>query len=405
MTPWLTVIGMGCDGLGGLNAEARAALDAAEIVAGSKRQLDAAGIDAAKRYEWPSPLAGGIAAIKAQEGKRIAVLASGDPMHYGIGATLLRALNGRSLTGAMRVIPAPSAFSLAAARLGWPLQDTVCISLHGRSVDDMRRHIQDRNRVLALTEGHATVAAVIETLREMGFGASRLTLLENLGGPDERIRALSPDEPLPNDIAPLMTLAIDCVAGPEAQPLTAVPGLPDDAFVHDGMLTKREVRAVALAALAPGPFQHLWDIGAGCGSVAIEWMRAAHGATAVAIEREAARCAMIEENRKRLGTPRLEIVEGHAPEALNRQKTPDAVFIGGGVSDPAIFKAAWQALPIGGRVVANAVTLEGETALSAWHRDRGGELVRIQVSAATDVGGFRGMRPRMAVTQWRAVKP
>jgi precorrin-6Y C5,15-methyltransferase (decarboxylating) len=305
----------------------------------------------------------------------------------------------------MAILPGRSAFTLAAARLGWPLAEVECFTLHGRPVSLLQTHIQPGARLLILSENAATPAAVAAQLVERGYGESRLTVLEHLDGAKERSLSGAAAAWQANDVADLNTLAVECVAGPDAALLPRTPGLPDEAFRHDGQMTKREVRAVTLAALAPVPGQLLWDVGAGCGSVAVEWMRAAPRARAIAIERKAERRAMIAENAESLGTPLLQVVAGAAPEALAGLEAPDAVFIGGGVSEPGVLEASWDALRPGGRLVANAVTLEGETALLAWQKTRGGDLTRLAISRAEPVGPFHGWRPMMPVTQYAATKP
>lgn len=400
MSKWLTLIGVGDDGLPGLTPAARAALDAAEIVVGSERVLGEAPPLDAETHLWTCPLSDMLARIEGWRGRRVAVLATGDPMHYGVGVTLLRHLAHEEIT----VLPAPSAFSLAAARLGWPLQDVETLSLHARPVALLQAFLAPGARLIALTGGASTVHEVAAQLADGGYGRSRLTVLEHMGGADERQMTFEARACNGRNFAEFNTLAIDCKAEPGAPLRPRVPGLPDDAFAHDGQLTKREIRAITVAALAPTPGALLWDVGAGCGSVAIEWMRAAPGARAIAFERKPERLAMIAENASALGTPDLDSVPGELPGTFDGQPQPDAIFIGGGVSNPAIFDACWAALPAGGRMVANAVTLEGETAVVGFHGRHGGELVRMDVAHVTQVGAFRGMEPRMAVMQWRTTK-
>ena len=400
MTRWLTIVGVGDDGVAGLSPAIRALLEAAEIIVGSERLLSHLSKETARRYPWTSPLSDMVSKIADWRGRRVVVLATGDPMHFGIGVTLLRHFSAEEVV----IFPTLSAFTLAAARLGWPLQEVETVSLHGRPAALIQSLIQPGARLLALTEGGETVKAVADILRARGYGPSRLTVLEHMGGETERKTVLTADQEVPADIAAFSTLAVECAAIPAAPVLPRVPGLPDDAFVHDGQLTKRDVRAVTVAALGPVPGALLWDVGAGCGSVGIEWMRAARGARAVAFERNAERIAMMAENATALGTPDLEIVEGELPATLEGRSAPGALFIGGAVSNPAVFQAAWSALGAGGRCVANAVTLEGEAALIDRHATYGGELVRISVSEATPVGRLHAMRPRMSVLQWRATK-
>ncbi len=401
MTPWLTVIGVGLDSLDGLSQRARNALDAAELIAGSNRLLDATSVTPDKRYVWPSPFSEGLAHIVAQRGRPVVVLATGDPMHYGVGASLA----DRVPIEEMIIIPAPSAFSLAASRLGWALQDAHCISLHGRPLETLFAALQPDARLIVLTSDGEAPSQIMSLLLQAGYGPSNVTVLENLGGEHEGRHELRAEEHSFDSFAALNVMAIQCIAEEDVQHLPLIPGLPDGAFLHDGQMTKREVRAMTLAALAPAPGERLWDVGAGCGSVAIEWLRAAPRSSAVAFERDDERIGMIQQNALRLGVPHLSVVEGPLPESLSGQAAPDAIFHGGALANQDVFEYCWSALPSGGRIVANAVTLEGETALAERQKTHGGELVRIEVSRAIAVGRFRGMQPGMAVMQWRAVKP
>lgn len=398
MAAWLTVIGVGADGLAGLAPGGRALLDAAEIVVGSKRLLAGAALEA-ETYEWTSPLDDMLARIAGWRGQNVAVLATGDPMHFGIGCTLAR----RFPPDEMRLVPAPSAFSLAAARLGWALQETECVSLHGRPVEAIVPALAPGARILALTGGARTVREVTAILAARGFGPSLVHVMEHLGGARERIVALAADAVGDQPFDEFNLLAIACAAAPGAVPLARAPGLPDTAFRHDGQLTKREVRAITLSALAPLPGTLLWDVGAGCGSVAIEWLRGARDARAIAFERDEARRAIMAANARELGAPGLEIVAGEAPASLAGSPVPDAVFLGGAVADQAVFDACWRALRPGGRLVANAVTLEGEAALIARQARHGGELVRIDIAVMAPIGGRRALAPRRGVLQWRVV--
>ncbi|AXS39126.1 precorrin-6y C5,15-methyltransferase (decarboxylating) subunit CbiE [Breoghania sp. L-A4] len=397
MTPWLTLVGIAEDGF--LSDAARAALEAAEVVYGGARHFEIVENLGGKQKTWPSPFSAVYEELDALRGRPVAVLATGDPQWYGIGATLARHFDA----GEMRVLPAPSAFQLAAARLRWPLQDVETISLHGRPVETLRGFLAPGVRIIALTSNGDTVREVADILTADGYGGSRLVALEHMGGDRERIVEATA-RAWRETIADFNTLAIDCLADPGLAVRPRVPGLPDEAFRHDGKMTKREVRAVTLARLQPVPGALLWDIGAGCGSVAIEWMRAARNAHAVAIEPLAERRAMMAENALALGVPGLEIREGAAPDALDSLPAPDAIFIGGGLTAEGVFEAAWAALKPGGRLVANAVTLESEARLLALHRRHGGALTRIAISRASPVGGLTGWRPMMPVTQWAITK-
>lgn len=390
-TPWLSVIGIGDDGLPGLSPAARALLDAAEVVVGGERHL-ALIPHGPETHEWPSPFSGARDLLDSLRGRNVVVLASGDPMWFGIGATLSRWLS----PGEMRVLPHPGAFALAAARLGWPLQDCLCLTIHGRPLETLHLHLAPGRRLLVLSADGQSPAAVARLLEKAGFGPSRLVVLEHLGGAREALRDTTA-EAWVGEAADLNTIAIECRAERGARIYAPVPGLPDEAFDHDGQLTKREVRAVTLAALAPLTGELLWDVGAGCGSIAIEWMRA--GGRAVAIEPRADRCARIAANAAALGVPGLEVIKGSAPGALP-YSDPDAIFVGGGTSAPGLLEACWAALKPGGRLIANAVTAEGEVALMALHSRFGGQMARLSVARLAPVGGFHTWHPAMPVTQY-----
>ncbi len=401
MTPWLSIVGLGEDGLGGLDPAARALVDQAEVLVGGKRHLAMVPEDSRERLTWTSPLHDLVEEIAGRRGQKICVLATGDPMAYGIGVTLARHVERAEMV----VVPGPSAFSLAAARLGWSLAEVECLTLHGRPLDLLHAYLQPAAKLLLLSENRETPGQVAALLTARGYGESRLVVLEHMGGEKERLIEGTGEGWTRNDHADLNTVAVACVAGPEAALLPRTPGLPDEAFRSDGQLTKREVRAATLAALAPVPGQLLWDVGAGCGSVAIEWMRAAPRARAIAVERHPDRLAFIAENAAALGAPRLEIVAGEAPAALAGLEAPDAVFFGGGTSTDRLFEVCWRALKPGGRLVANVVTLEGEQAVVAWRDAIGGQLTRIAVSRAEAVGPFTGWRPLMPVTTYAVTKP
>jgi len=398
--PWIAVVGLTEAGLGALEPSARALVDEAEVLIGGARHLAMVpeGHPAATAT-WKTPLADTIDEIRGLEGRRVCVLATGDPMSFGIGVTLAREFGADALT----VIPAPGAFSLAAARLGWPLDRVDCLTLHGRPLDLLNLYLRPGARLLILSHDGGTPAQVAQRLRERGFGPSEITVLEHMGGAREARRAGTADAWDDTPCADLNTVAVACQATEAAYSLSRAPGLPDDAFDHDGQLTKRAVRAATLAALAPQPGALLWDVGAGCGSIAIEWARS--GGEAVAIETKAARVGMIGRNAAALGAPLLRVVHGVAPDVLNDLPTPEAVFVGGGITVDGLAETCWDRLARGGRLVANAVTAEGEGRLYALCRQYGGEMSRIAVSHLDAVGGFHGWRPQMPVTQWVAVKP
>jgi precorrin-6Y C5,15-methyltransferase (decarboxylating) len=354
----------------------------------------------AERLVWERPLGLTIDEIAARRGRRVTVLASGDPMWHGVGVSLTRRFALQEIT----IVPQPSAFSLAAARLGWPLADCAAVTLHGRPLDTLRLQLAPRRRVLALSENGRTPQEVAKLLTRLGWGPSRLTVLAHLGGPREAVFEAEAQDWNARGVPDLSTIAIECRPGRGARALSRLAGLPDDAFEHDGQLTKREVRAATLAALAPATGETLWDIGAGCGSVAIEWLRASDGPAAIAIERDPGRVAMIARNAASLGVPGLRIMRGAAPEALEGLPRPDAIFIGGGIGAPGLLAAAWARLPPGGRLVANVVTAEGEAQLLEWQARHGGALTRISVSRAEPAGPHHLWRSLAPVTQLAAVK-
>ncbi|MFD6415087.1 precorrin-6y C5,15-methyltransferase (decarboxylating) subunit CbiE [Streptomyces sp. NPDC060194] len=402
--PPVTVVGIGADGWSGLSGTARDALRDAEAVIGGKRQLDLLPPGcAAERVAWPTPLRPAVPALlAAHAGRRLAVLASGDPMFYGIGRALTEELGA----DALRVLPHPSSVSYAAARLGWPLEDVEVVTLVGRPEARLAAALHHGRRLLVLSANAETPAAVAALLRERGWGPSRMRVLERLGAPEEHVgdeaTADAWDAPSGD---PLNIVALECRRAPGAPHLGAVPGLPDDAYEHDGQLTKRHVRAVTLGVLAPAPGELLWDIGGGSGSIGIEWMRVHPACRAVSVERDPERAARIARNADRLGVPGLRVVTGAATDVLGGLPRPDAVFIGGGLTSPGLLEACWAALPPGGRLVANTVTLESEALLAEARRRYGGELVRLAVAHAVPVGGFTGWRQAMPVTQWTARKP
>ena len=400
--PAVIVVGVGADGWSGLAPAARDALCEAQVLIGSERQLALLPQECAgERVSWPSPLRPAVPRLLAEhEGRRVCVLASGDPMFYGIGRALAEVAEPERLL----VLPHPSSVSHACARLGWPLEDTEVVTLVGRPAQSLNAALHEGRRVLVLSAGAATPAEVAELLRVRGFGPSRMRVLEQLGSERERQVTGTAEEWAHPPGDPLNVIALECRSTGEAPRLSLVPGLPDEAYEHDGQLTKRHVRAATLAALAPAPGETLWDVGGGAGSVAVEWMRAHRSCRAVSVERDLVRAERIGRNADALGVPALRVVNGSAPEALAELPTPDAVFIGGGLTSPGVLEGCWDALPDGGRLVANTVTLESEALLAEWHRLHGGELVRLAVAQAVPVGGFTGWRQAMPVTQWSVTK-
>lgn len=398
---WLSIVGIGEDGRAGLSPAAAAALDGAALVVGGARHLALAAPLAAETLRWPSPLSDAYPAILARRGRPTCILATGDPFHYGVGAELARLVPADEIAA----FPQASAFSLACARLGWAQQEVACSSVHGRALERIVPALAPGARVLALSWDETTPAAVAALLCARGMGASQIVVLEAMGGPRERIRRARAEGFALGEIDPLNVVAIEVVGGAEAQVVPLVPGRDDELYENDGQLTKAEIRAVTLAALAPRAGGLLWDIGAGAGSIGIEWMLAHPRNRAVAIESRADRAARIAANAARLGVPDLHVVTGAAPDALADLPTPDAVFVGGGATVPGVVERAFAALPPGGRIVINAVTLETEARLAALHAEHGGTMRRLAVSRLEPVGGMHGWRAAMPVTQWIGRKP
>ncbi len=401
-SPWLTILGIGDDGLASLNSSAQLLFEQAQTVVAPARVLEVIDAGDKNTIPWTFGVSETIAFIKERRGEPTTILATGDPMHFGIGATLRKFFEEDE----MLVIPSPSGFSLAAAKLGWRLQETAMISLHGRAVAGLVPHIQPNRRIISLTSNAKTIYSAAQSLVERQFSQSKLTVLEHIGGAAEKILTFTAQQIVEQEqtFADFNMLAIECVADEGANFFATVPGLDDDAFIHDGQLTKREVRALTLSLLAPYPFATLWDIGAGCGSIGIEWMRACQGAKAFAVERDEARCEMIAQNANILGTPQLKIHQGAALEQLSELPTPDAIFVGGGLTSDGLFDALWDALPIGKKLVANAVTVQSEAYFTELFEQHGGELTRLQVSRAVPVGKFNGWKSSMPVTLWSVTK-
>ncbi|WP_338722789.1 precorrin-6y C5,15-methyltransferase (decarboxylating) subunit CbiE [Devosia sp. XK-2] len=400
--PWLSIVGIGEDGLDGLSLGARAAIAGATLVFGGERHLALmAPIISGEARAWQSPFSTSIEEVLAAKDSKVCVLASGDPFHYGVGATLARQIDPTQ----MQVFPQPSAFSLAAARLGWPLQEVVSLSLHGRPIDLIRPHLHPAARILALTSDEHGPGALAALLVEAGFGRSIITVLEALGGPDEQMRSQMADGFMLTDIHPLNICAVTVAPLPGAHILPLTPGIDDDLFEHDGQITKRDIRALTLAALAPRRNETLWDIGAGSGSIGIEWMLADPSLRAIAIETDPDRAARIARNARKFGVPELRVVNAMAPLAMAGLAPPHAIFVGGGGTDPGVMDAALDALRPGGRLVANAVTLEMEHVLLTLLGEKGGDLVRLSVAQAAPLGTMQGWRPAMPITQWRWTKP
>ena len=400
MSPWLTVVGIGEDGFKGLGRNARHALLRATRIIGAQRQLDLLPLCiGGERQLWPSPFS--LEPVLSRRGEPVCVLASGDPMFYGVGASLARHVAAEELT----ILPAPSSVSLAAARLGWPLQEVVTVSVVARPLAAINAHLASGVRLLVLSNDGSSPALIAALLTERGFGPSRIRVFEHLGGPAERRIDGHAQAWEQAAVADLNLVAIDCLADAHAPRLSRLAGLPDSAFQHDGQLTKRDVRAMTLARLAPMPGELLWDVGAGSGSIGIEWMRTHPSCRALAIEADTGRQGLIEHNRDALGVPGLQLVRGKAPEALTGLETPDAIFIGGGVTRAGVLDTCWQQLRPGGRLVANAVTLQSEMTLMNWRAQHGGELTRIHVAQAQPLGEFDTWRQALPITLLEVIKP
>lgn len=404
VAPWLTIVGLNEDGLEGLPPASRAALDAAELIVGSARHLalsralsDRPTDLRAERLEWPVPFADGIAMLLAQRGRRVVLLASGDPFWFGAGTSVTRHLQAHE----WHALPAASTFGLAASRLGWALEQVTCLGLHAAPLTRLRPHLCKGSKLLILLRDGAAVSALAKYLVDHDFGASVIHVLESLGGPRERRRDSTADDFDLVDVRHPVAVALQVDGSGMALPRSA--GLPDEVFEHDGQISKQRVRALALSALAPRPGERLWDIGSGSGSIAIEWLLAHPRCEAVAVEVDAERARRLRGNADRLGVDRLVLVNGEAPEALVDLATPDAVFIGGGAND-ALLTYLWRVLPAGCRVVAHAVTLESEALLAGWHARVGGSLWRIELAEATPLGTRRGWRASYPIVQWSATR-
>ena len=396
---WLSVIGIGESGLSELSPLARGFVDRASLIVGGKRHLAMLDDSLQPRLVWTSPIETSIESILTHRGTPVCILASGDPLCYGIGVTLLKYISILEMT----IIPAPSTFSLACARLGWSLTDVETISLCGRAPDFLAAILAPDAKLLILSAGADTPQIVADLLTQRGYGDSQITVLEHLGGRERVISDTARAWSKP-DVAALNAIAVECRIDPNTTPLNRLPGLPESAYHHDGQLTKREVRAITLAALAPMPGELLWDVGAGCGSIGIEWLRSHPRCRAIAIEQHSHRLEFIADNMAALGTPHLQLVQGKAPAALTDLPTPDAIFIGGGVTAPGLLATCWTALRSGGRLVANAVTVETELQLLQLHQQVGGELTRIAIQRTQMIGGFLGWKPLIPVTQLVVVK-
>jgi precorrin-6Y C5,15-methyltransferase (decarboxylating) len=399
-TPWLSIVGIGEDGLDGLSAVARDLLARAELVAGGRRHLALVASLGKPTLEWDTPFSASIPKLLAHRGQRVVALCSGDPFWYGAGSVFSDTVPAEETIA----IPAPSTFAWAAARLRWRLEETVTLGLHARPIELLRPHLRTGARLIVLVRDGAATAQVAAYLSGNGFGPSRLTVLEALGGPRERIRTAIAAGFAPDDITSPVALGIESVAEPSAMVMPRVAGLPDELFAHDGQLTKREIRAVTLSTLAPRGGELLWDIGAGSGAIGIEWLLAHPTNRAIGIEAREDRLTTAHSNAQSLSVPYFDLRLGIAPDALKDLPTPDVVFVGGGASRDGVLDAVWQALPPGGRLVVNSVTLETEAILIAWQARHGGSLLRLSLERAGAVGGRTGWRAAMPVVQWSVIK-
>lgn len=398
--PLLTVVGIGAEGWDGLGPAAQAAVRSATLIVGSRRQLALIPPTEAERRPWPSPIDALLDELVVGVTGPACILASGDPMLHGIGATLARRVEPSRLT----VHPHLSAFSFACARLGWAAAETELVSAVARPASVVARSLQPSRRMIVYVAGTNGAGELAAVLRRCGFGPSRFVVLEQLGGAGERLVESTADDWGERRADPLHAVAIECRPGAKAAVLARSPGLPNSAYESDGQLTKQEVRAITLAALAPMPGHLLWDVGAGSGSIAIEWLRAEATARAVAVEARPDRAERAARNAHELGVPQLDVRCGTAPDALEGLEPPDAIFVGGGLTTPDLLEHCWSALDPGGRIAANAVTLEGEQVLQAARSAHGGRLVRIAVSRAEPLGGFTAWRAQLPVVQWSATK-
>jgi precorrin-6B C5,15-methyltransferase / cobalt-precorrin-6B C5,C15-methyltransferase len=403
---WLSIVGIGEDGIDSLSTAAQNLIQSATVVFGGARHLTlAAPLIRGVARPWASPFDSNLAEVLELRGTAVCVLASGDPFNHGVGSILSRHVACEETVA----LPAPSAFSLAASRLLWPLPQTAQLSLCGRSLDYIRPHLHPRARILILASDNDAPAKVARLLCDLGFGPSQVTVLESLAGPREQIRSAQANAFNLQSIDPLNTMAIEVVADEGARILPKATGLADELFEHDGQITKREIRCLTLSALAPRRGELLWDLGAGSGSVSIEWLLADTSLNAVAIEQRSDRVARINRNAAAFGVPHLSVIEGSAPAALTGLGVPDAVFIGGGASTPGLIDVVQSALRSGGRLVVNCIALETEMILLRYQSQYGGALTRIAIARAGPIGGedarMTGWRSALALMQWVWVKP
>lgn len=400
--PWLSILGWGENGIDGLAESSLQLLHKADYIFAAERHLALLPSVQAQCCAWPVPFSEGIELLLAQRGKNVVMLASGNPFWFGAGTSISKHLQPHE----WQAIAATSTFDLAAAVLGWKLEGTHCLGLHAAMHTRLRPYLQRGNRILVLLRDGAAVLECADLIRRLGFGDSQLIVMEALGGKHERVRYFAASDDLPDDIKHPVVIGLQVAGEGESIPLT--PGIPDHFFETDGQITKQNIRALSLAALAPRQGECLWDIGAGSGSIAIEWLLSHSDNQALAFEQSSQRAAIIRRNANALGVDWLHIIEGDALDSLakkiaTRQTMPNAVFIGGGLSQ-ALLELLWQALPQGTRIVANAVTLESETLLTQWHADKKGSLNRFEVSASKALGSMRAWEASYPIVQWRVVR-
>ena len=399
---WLAIVGINENGLDGLTPQARAAIEGADHLFGSKRHFAIAEkLISGKTHLWPSPPHLAIPEIQSLKPQKICVLASGDPFNHGMGAVLARHISAQE----MQVFPAPSIFSLVAARTGWAIQNLVPVALNGRPLERLLPHLQPGAQIVALCADETTPAKIAALLNTHGFGEAELSVFERIGGSKERIRHCKASEFSFSDIDRLNCVALKIPATLREKSIPLTSGLADEWFEHDGQMTKREIRAITLSALALRRGECLWDIGLGAGSIAIEWLLRDPSNRAIGFEKNRERAERAARNAKQLGVPQLVVLEGTAPDVLEGIDAPDAIFIGGGGANDGVLEAAWNILKPGGRLVMNAVSLETESVLLAAHKRYGGEMIRIAVERADTISPqMTGWRPAMTVTQWSITK-
>ncbi|MBH90314.1 MAG: cobalamin biosynthesis bifunctional protein CbiET [Magnetovibrio sp.] len=402
MSAWITVIGMGEDGMQGLSSHCISMIQKAEVIFAGERHHCKVQNTQAEVLDWGKGFNHALKEIEARRGKNIVVLASGDPMNFGVGSVLVRVFGKE----AVNVYPAPGSFSLAASRMGWPIPEVDCLTIHGRPIENLIKYFSPGARLLILSHDGSSPEKVANLLNVKGYGKSKISVLEHLGGVKEKRidgRAVSWNY---RCAQALNTLAVECVAEADTVALSRVPGLPDEVFENDGQLTKSEVRAITIAQLRPLPGQVLWDIGAGSGSISIEWLRLGGHRKAIAIERDCKRISIMKLNAANLGTMDLVIIEGdyHCVKD-DIPFSPDAIFIGGGASDISLLRSAWKALGPKGRIVINAVSIEAEQSLLALREEIGGQLSCISIKRATPIGTFSALKPMLSVTQFVGIKP